>query len=133
MKDKQQYIDDFYSEIIFTPDPRTHVIDLILDEDTMKGYEDELYSTISIQLGKNGVFGIDGNHSALLQRRDDLFYELFLFDLDKNYFDVFAVFKDTYNVKTVCDEIEKLFRDGKIKANFIDYDEKPVLIDARKD
>lgn len=131
--DKQRYINDFYSEIIFDPDPQTHVIDLILDEDAMKEYEDNLYSRISIQLGKDGVFEADGSHSALLERRDDLFFELLLADLDKNCFDVFVVFKETYSVKTVCNMVEKLFHNGKIKAHLIDYNEKPLLIDGRKD
>ena len=124
--DKQQYIADFYSEIIFVPDPRTHVIDLILDEDTMKEYEDNLYSGISIQLGNNGEFEVDADHSAFLQRRDDGFYELLLPDLDKNCLDVFTVFKDTYNVKTVCNIVEKMFYDGKIKAHLTNYDEKTI-------
>ena len=130
--DNQRYIDDFYSEIFFSPDPRQG-IDLILDEEGIEKYKEANYQRISIQLGKNGEFEIDASHSAVLERRDDGFYELLLLDLDKKCLDVFAVFRETYNVKTVCDLVEKMFYDGKIKAHLTDYGEKPSLIDARKD
>ncbi len=129
--DKQQYIDNFYSEIFFSPDPR-HGIDLILDEEGIEKYKEVNYGIISIQLGKNGKFSSDGDHSALLERRDDGFYELLLPDLDKNCLDVFAVFTETYNVETVCNIVEKMFDDRKIKAHLTDYGEKPLLIDARE-
>ena len=129
--DKQQYIDRFYSEILFSPDPRRG-IDLILDEEGIEKYKEANYWRISIQLGKNGEFEIDNSHSALLERRDDGFYELLLPDLDKGHLDVFAVFRETYNIETVCNLVEKMFYDGKIKAHLIDYNEKPVIIDARK-
>ena len=114
-----------YDEIIFSPDPRTDQNDLIgVDEDS----EHEM---ISIQLGSNGTFEIDANHSAILERKEDGFYELCLVSLEKGDYEPWKVFSDTYNVKTVCDKVEQLFEDGHLQVHFIEGEEKPILIPAR--
>ena len=64
------YVKGRYDEIIFSPDPRTDQNDLIGVDD------DSEHEFISIQLGKDKEFEIDGSHSAFLERRGDGFYEL---------------------------------------------------------
>ena len=118
------YVDGRYDEIFFSPDPRTDQNDLIgVDEDS----EHEM---ISIQLGSDGMFGIDASHSAILERREDGFYQLCLVNLEKGYMEPWRVFSDTYNVKTVCDQVEQLFEDGHLQVHCIEDQEKPVLIPA---
>ena len=110
-----------YDEIIFSPDPRKPYSGSIGREN------DQEYPLISIQLGSNGTFGKDGSHSAILERREDGFYELCLINLEKGHYERYRVFNDTYNVKTVCDQVEQLFEDGRLQANFIEGREKPIL------
>lgn len=114
-----------YDEIIFSPDPRTYQNELIGVDD------DREHNFISIQLGSNGTFDLDGSHSAVLELREDGFYELLLFYFKKNCFDVFQVFRDTYNVKTVCDRVEQLFEDGHLQIYFVEGEEKPILISKK--
>ena len=111
-----------YDEIIFSPDPRKPYSGSIQREN------DREHEMISIQLGSNGTFGQNTSHSAILERREDGFYELCLANLDKGYSEPWRVFSDTYNVKTVCDQIEQLFEDGHLQVHFIEGEEKPVLI-----
>ena len=113
-----------YDEIIFSPDPRADQNDLI-------GVDDVEHEMISIQLGSDGKFDTDASHSAILERRDDGFYELLLANLDKGYSEPWRVFSDTYNVKTVCDQVEQLFEDGHLQPHFIEGEEKPILIPAK--
>ena len=111
-----------YDEIIFSPDPRTYQNELI-------GVDNDIeHKFISIQLGSNGTFGKDGSHSAFLERREDGFYELCLVNLEKKHYEPFRVFNDTYNVKTVCDQVEQLFEDGHLQVHFIEGERKPKLI-----
>ena len=114
-----------YDEIIFSPDPRKPYSGSIQREN------DREYPQISIQLGSNGTFGSDGSHSAFLERREDGFYQLLLANLDKGYSEPWRVFSDTYNVKTVCDQVEQLFEDGHLQPHFIEGEEKPILIPAK--
>ena len=114
-----------YDEIIFSPDPRTYQNELIGVDD------DREHEFISIQLGSNGTFGQDASHSAFLERREDGFYELCLANLEKGYSEPWRVFSDTYNVKTVCDQVEQLFEDGHLQVHFVEGEEKPILIPAR--
>ena len=116
------YVDGRYDEIIFSPDPRT-------DQNELIGVDDDSeHDFISIQLGSDSKFGIDASHSAVLERREDGFYELCLFNLEKEHYEPFRVFNDTYNVKTVCDQVEQLFEDGHLQVHVIEEREKPLLI-----
>ena len=111
-----------YDEIVFAPDPRNPEEELIgVDNQTE-------YETISIQLGFNGVFEIDESHSALLQRRDDGFYELCTFNLERKCFEKTLVLSDTYNVKAVCNNVEELFNQGRFKTFCEEDSSKPVLV-----
>ena len=115
-----------YDEIIFSPDPRKPYSGSIGREN------DREHEMISIQLGSNGtLIGKDGSHSAFLERREDGFYQLLLANLDKGYSEPWRVFSDTYNVKTVCDQVEQLFEDGHLQVHFIEGEEKPVLIPTK--
>ena len=114
-----------YDEIIFSPDPRKPYRGSIQREN------DREYPQISIQLGSNGTFGQNASNSAILERREDGFYELCLANLDKGYSEPWRVFSDTYNVKTVCDQVEQLFEDGRLLPHFIEGEEKPILIPAK--
>ena len=114
-----------HDEIIFSPDPRTDQNDLIGVDDASE------YEMISIQLGSNGTFGKDGSHAAILERREDGFYELCLANLDKGYSEPWRVFSDTYNVNTVCDQVEQLFDHGHLQVHFIEGEKKPILIPAK--
>ena len=69
--------------------------------------------------------------SALLERQEDEFYKLILFDLEKNHFGDSKVFRDTYNVKAVCDQVEQLFKDGHLQPHFIEGEKIPKLIFTR--
>lgn len=120
------YVDGRYDEIIFSPDPRKPY-----DGSIGRENDDTRYSQISIALGSNGTYGKMASPSALLERREDGFYELILFDLEKNHFDVSKVFRDTYNVKTVCDQVEQLFEDGHLQVHFIEGEKIPKLILTR--
>ena len=84
-----------------------------------------------IQLGSNGKFGIGASHSAYLERGEDGFYQLYLYNSEKGHLDTFRVFSDTYNPKTVCDSIQQLFEDGHLQVHFIEGDPKPILIPAK--
>ena len=88
---------------------------------------------ISIQLGNDEKFEIDGSHSAFLQRREDGFYELCLLNLEKEHYEPYRVFSDTYNVNTVCDQVEQLFEDRHLQVHFIEEEreKKPILIPAK--
>ena len=114
-----------YDDIIFSPDPRKPYSGSIGRED------DREHEMISIQLGSNGKFGKNASHSAILERREDGFYQLCLANLDKGYSEPWRVFSDTYNVKTVCDQVEQLFEDGHLLPHFIEGEEKPILIPAK--
>ena len=114
-----------YDEIIFSPDPREPYRGSIGRED------DREHKMISIQLGSNGTFGQNASHSAILERREDGFYELCLANLDKGYMEPWRVFSDTYNIKTVCDQVEQLFKDGHLQVHFVEGEEKPVLIPTK--
>ena len=114
-----------YDEIIFSPDPRKPYRGSIQREN------DSEHEMISIQLGSDGTFGKNASHSAILERREDGFYQLCLANLDKGYSEPWRVFSDTYNVKTVCDQVEQLFEDGHLQVHFIEGEEKPILIPAR--
>ena len=114
-----------YDEIIFSPDPRTDQNDLIGVDDASE------HEMISIQLGSNGTFEQNASHSAILERREDGFYQLCLANLDMGYSEPWRVFSDTYNVKTVCDQVEQLFEDGHLLPHFIEGEEKPILIPAK--
>ena len=120
------YVDGRYDEIIFSPDPRKQ-----FDGPIGRENDDTRYSQISIALGSNGTYGKMASPSALLERRKDGFYELILFDLEKNHFDVSKVFRDTDNVKTVCDQVEQLFGDGHLQVHFIEGEKIPKLIATR--
>lgn len=115
------YADGRYGEIIFSPDPRKPYRGSIGRE------KDREYRLISIQLGSDGTFGKDGSHSAILERREDGFYQLCLVSLEKGHYEPWRVFSDTYNVNTVCDQVEQLFEDGHLKAHFIEGRKKPIL------
>lgn len=113
-----------YNEIIFSPDPRNPKNQLLgVDNDAE-------YEQISIQLGENGEYGEDASHSAYLERGEDGFYRLYLHNLEKGHFDIFRVFSDTYNVNTVCDQVEQLFEDRHLQVHFIEGEKKPILIPA---
>ena len=114
-----------YDEIIFSPDPRTDQNDLIGVDDASE------HEMISIQLGSDGTFGKDGSHSAVLERREDGFYKLCLVNLEKGHYEPWRVFSDTYNVKTVCDQVEQLFEDGHLQVHFVEGEKKPILIPAK--
>ena len=114
-----------HDEIIFSPDPRTDQNDLIGVDDASE------HEMISIQLGSNGMFGMNGSHSAILERREDGFYELCLVNLEKVRMEPWRVFSDTYNVNTVCDQVEQLFEDGHLQVHFIEGEEKPILVPAK--
>ena len=107
-----------YDEIIFSPDPRKPYRGSIQREN------DREYSRISIQLGSNGTFGKDGSHAAILERREDGFYQLLLANLDEGHSEPWRVFSDTYNVNTVCDQVEQLFEDGHLQVHFVEGEEK---------
>ena len=114
-----------HDEIIFSPDPRA-------DQNGFIGVDDASeYEMISIQLGSNGAFEQNASHSAILERREDGFYQLCLANLDKGYMEPWRVFSDTYNVKTVCDQVEQLFEDGHLQVHFVEGEKKPILIPAR--
>ncbi len=122
-KDYQKgYADGRYDEIIFSPDPRKPYTGSIGREN-----DDTRYSRISIQLGSNGTFGKDGSHSAFLERREDGFYQLLLANLDEGHSEPWRVFSDTYNVNTVCDQVEQLFEDGHLQVHFVEGEKKPIL------
>ena len=111
-----------FDEIIFVPDPREPRNGFIgVDNDAE-------YEQISIQLGENGEFESDGGHSAILERRDDSFYELCLVNLETDSFETDRVFNDTYDPKAVCNQVERLFEDDHLQAHFVDGDSKPILI-----
>ena len=114
-----------HDEIIFSPDPRKPY------DGSIQRENDSEHEMISIQLGSNGTFGNNASHSAILERREDGFYQLCLANLDKGYSEPWRVFSDTYNVKTVCDQVEQLFEDGHLQPHFIEGEEKPILIPAR--
>ena len=114
-----------HDEIIFSPDPRTDQNDFIGIDDASE------HEMISIQLGSNGTFGMKASHSAILERREDGFYELCLVNLEKGRMEPWRVFSDTYNVNTVCDQVEQLFEDGHLQVHFIEGEEKPILIPAK--
>ena len=113
-----------YDEIIFSPDPRKPYRGSIGREN------DREHEMISIQLGCNGTFRKNASHSAILERTEDGFYQLCLANLDKGYSEPWRVFSDTYNIKTVCDQVEQLFEDGHLQVHFIKGEEKPILIPA---
>ena len=115
-----------YDEIIFSPDPRKPY-----DGSIGRENDDTRYSRISIQLGSNGTYGKMASPSALLERQEDEFYKLILFDLEKNHFGDSKVFRDTYNVKAVCDQVEQLFKDGHLQPHFIEGEKIPKLIFTR--
>ena len=123
MKTKKD--EKMYNEIIFSPDPRFPQHELIGVDNQME------YQVISIQLGYNGKFEMDGSHSAILQRRDDEVYELCTFNLEKKHFEKTLVFSDTYNLKTICDRVEELFNQGRFKPFCEEDDSKPVLVLVR--
>ncbi len=111
-----------FNEIIFSPDPR-------FPENELIGVDDEQqYNIISIQLSSDGKFYPDDSHSALLQLDDKGFYELLTFDPEKEYFKRTLYFSDTHNYKTVCENVEELFNQGRLKPFFIDEDSKPKLV-----
>ena len=114
-----------YDEIIFSPDPRKPYRGSIGREN------DREHEMISIQLGSNGTFGKNASHSAILERREDGFYQLCLANLDKGYSEPWRVFSDTYNVKTVCDQVEQLFEDGHLQVHFVEGEKKPILIPTK--
>ena len=114
-----------HDEIIFSPDPRTTQNDLIGVDDASE------HEMISIQLGSNGTFGQNASHSAILERREDGFYQLCLVNLEKGYMEPWRVFSDTYNVNTVCDQVEQLFEDGHLQVHFIEGEEKPILVPTK--
>ena len=114
-----------HDDIIFSPDPRKPYRGSIRREN------DREYHRISIQLGSNGKFGKNGSHSAILERREDGFYELCLVNLEKGHYEPWRVFSDTYNVKTVCDQVEQLFEDGHLQIHFMEGRKKPKLIPAK--
>ena len=119
------YVKGRYDEIIFSPDPRT-------DQNELIGVDDDSeHEMISIQLGKDKEFEIDGSHSAFLERREDGFYELCLINLEKEHYEPYRVFSDTYNVNTVCDQVEQLFEDGHLQVHFVEGEEKPILLPAK--
>ena len=112
-------------EIIFDPDPRNPKNQLIgVDNDAE-------YEQISIQLGENGEYGRDASHSAYLERGEDGFYRLYLPNLEKGHLDSFRVFSDTYNPKTVCNQVQQLYDDGHLQVHFVEGDPKPILIPAK--
>ena len=115
-----------YDDIIFSPDPRKPY-----DGSIGRENDDTRYSRISIQLGSNGTFGKDGSHAAILERREDGFYQLLLANLDEGHSEPWRVFSDTYNVNTVCDQVEQLFEDGHLQVHFVEGEKKPILIPAK--
>ena len=114
-----------YDEIIFSPDPRKPY------RGPIGGENDREYETISIQLGSNSTFEQNASHSALLEHREDGFYALCLVNLEKGHYQSWRVFSDTYNVNTVCNQVERLFEDGHLQPHFIEGERKPILIPAR--
>ena len=110
-----------YDEIIFSPDPRYR------QDEVIGGDNDTEYHMISIQLGSNGTFDIDGSHSAVLNRREDGFYELCLVNLEKKYYEPVRVFSDTYNLNVVCDRVQQMFEEGHLRIHFIEGEQKPIL------
>ena len=102
-----------HDEIIFSPDPRTDQNDLIGVDDASE------HDSINIYLHSNGA---DGSAAALLERNENNYYQLLLYDKSEKSFDDKKVF-DTYNVNAICDEIEQWFDDGRLQAHLV-VDEK---------
>ena len=103
-----------HDEIIFSPDPRTDQNELIGVDDASE------HDSINIYLHSNGA---DGSVAALLERNETDHYQLLLYDKCKESFDDKLVFTDTYNVNTVCDQVERWFDDERLQAHLV-VDEK---------
>ena len=95
-------------EIIFVPDRRL--------------------KRISIQLGRNGKYAKSAGQSAVLERRNDGFYELLLHGLEKRRLESYKIFDYTTNPKEVCREVERMFESGEIIAHKTEGRRKPCLI-----
>ena len=113
-------------KITFSPDPRNP------QNEFLSGDNEEEYRVISIQLSENGNLESGESHSAYLERRDDGFYELLLFDLEKKCFEIYRVFSDTYDPKAVCDEVEQLFEECLLQVHLREDDDTPLLIRAKR-
>ena len=114
-----------YDEIFFDPDPRSPKHDLI-------GVDNEQqYDQISIQLGSKDTYGKDASHSALLELNNEGLYELNTYDPERMCFDKVLVFSDTRNHNTVLNQIEGVFKNGRLKPHFIDENSKPKLVYIR--
>ena len=113
-----------YERIIFNPDPRTYRSRTIGVDDTRSRLK-----RISIPLGSSsGKWVKDASNSAILERRDDGFYELLLRDLEQGRFEVYKIFDDTTDPRAVCREVERMFERGEIKTHKKEGRRKPYLI-----
>ena len=113
-----------FEKVIFVPDPRTYRSRTIGVDDTA-----ERLKRISIQLGsKSGKWVKDASNSAILERRDDGFYELLLHDLEQGRFEVYKIFDDPTAPKEVCREVERMFERDEIIAHKKEGKRKPYLI-----
>ena len=106
-------------KIIFELDPRNP------QNEFLSGGND--YSRIEIQLVETG--GLSAN---LQRREDDDFYELWLYDVEKNSFDDTMIFSETYDPKAVCDLVEQLFEDRHLEVHLREDDDTPLLIRAKR-
>lgn len=91
-----------FDRLIFSPDPRT-------DQDSESG-------SIDIYLHSNGG---DGSVAALLERNEKGHYELWLYDQCMKSHNDLKKF-DTYNVKTICNNIERWFKEGHLQPHLIE-------------
>ena len=121
-KSLEEVLESMFDQIIFNPDPRSFKNQLINLNNNAE------YDMISIQLGNDDQFGVDGSHSAILQRRKDNFHELRLFNLEKGDYEPYQVFDHTHNLNTVCNLVEQSFNNGELKVHLLEGEDIPILI-----
>ena len=109
-----------FDGLIFLPDPRTDQMDGTTTDGLIGVNADSEYDTIYIFLHSNDGMECDESHAALLKRNEKNYYQLLLFDTRKESFDDKKVFSNTYNVKSICAEIEDWFHSGLLQAHLVE-------------